>query len=614
MDVRRVRIPLGVKLVTIISTFLVLSLGAIAVLVSILVSADVRISAEDHNFTLNKRVASGVDTFFGTVLANTRTFLNLGSVIGGRDDAAAFFFEKNPYIAAVLADSATVFINPDFDLPQGVSDAAFREAAAADLKRAAGGETFVLNGGPRFCVPMLIMFFPWSASGAAAVFLDGEKPLYDFASGKTGNRSFLINENGDVLAHDESGPVTGGRNLPGQGLIKIALERGDRNFQTVYTDNGTDYFGAYQRLPGTGTVLVTRIASGEVFRGIRAVIRRNLLVSAAVLALSILFISLFSGTISRPIKALAAASSAIEEGNYRIDLSYRSRDEIGLLTRTFIGMGHSLENFEKFTNKAIVRLARQGALTRTGTARTVAVSFIMIRDFGELAGHFDAPELVSFVNSFLSRIVPCITATGGIVDKFLTQDGVVVMALWGGAGQDDGGPRRHALACVRSALMVRAVICNWNAERAARCRRQNITEDKFALVKMGCGINTGEVIAGQMGSEERMEYTVIGDTVNLASRMEGPNDLFDTDILITENTHDLIGSCLAAEEMGSLELKGKEKPLRVFSVVNMKDICEAEKIIAGLDALRHTNPLVSRRCAGPLGPVTMAEVREGWLL
>ncbi|MDR1178760.1 MAG: HAMP domain-containing protein [Spirochaetaceae bacterium] len=598
---------------TIISSFLVLSLGAIAVLVSILVSADVRISAEDHNFTLNKRLASGVDAFFGTVLSNTRTFLNLGSAFGSPDDAAAFFFEKNPYIAAVLAENAAVFINPDFPFPQGAafSDAAFQEAAEAYLERAFG-ETFVINGGPRFGVPLLIMFFPRSAQGAAAVFFDGKKPLRDSGSENTGNRSFLINESGDVLAHDESG-LAEARDLSGRGLIKIALERGDRNFQTVYTDNGTEYFGAYQRLAGTGTVLVTRIASGAVFSGISAVIRRNILVSAVVLALSILFIILFSGTISRPIKALAAASASIEEGNYRISLNHRSRDEIGLLTRTFIGMGHSLENFEKFTNKTIVRLARQGALTRTGTARTVAVSFIMIRDFGELAGHFDAPELVSFVNSFLSRIVPCITGTGGIVDKFLTQNGVVVMAVWGGTGQD-GQPGRHALACVRSALMARAVICNWNAERAARYRRKNITEHTFSPVKMGCGINTGEVIAGQMGSEERMEYTVIGDTVNLASRMEGPNDLFDTDILITENTQDLIGSCLVSEEMGSLEVKGKEKPLRVFSVVNMKDRGEAEKIIAGLDVLRHANPLISRRCAGPLGPETMAEVRKGWLL
>ncbi|MDR1430115.1 MAG: HAMP domain-containing protein [Spirochaetaceae bacterium] len=614
----RVRVPLGAKLVIIISSFLVFSLGAISVLVSILVSADVRISAEDHNFTLNRRVASGVETFFGTVLSNTRTFLDLGSASDGRDEA--LFFEKNPYIAAVLSESpeqagrVSAFINPGFTFAGGTSPSGgvFLEASETALERAAGGETFVLNGGSRFSVPLLIMFFPWADSGGAVVFLDGEKPFQDFRSKNSETLSFLVNESGDVLVYPEPGHGTD--NQANQGLVKTALERGDRNFQTVYTDKGIEYLGAYQRLSGTGTVLVTRIPAAAVLRGTRTVVRRNAFVSAAVLALSILFISLFSRTISRPIKALAAASSAMEDGNYRFSLRYRSRDEIGLLTSTFIGMGHGLENFEKFTNKTIVRLARQGALTRTGTARTVAIAFILIRDFGVLSGRFTASGLVTFVNAFLSRIVPCITCTGGIVDKFLTQDGVVVMALWGETGEDGGSPRQHALACVRSALMARAVICNWNAERAAYYLRKKGTGKGFSPVKMGCGINIGEAIAGQIGSEERMEYTVIGDTVNLAARMEGPNDLFDTDILITEHTRKILGASLVTEEMGSLELKGKEKPLRVFSVVNMEDRGEAEKIIADLDSLRRTDALINRRCAGPLGPGTMADVRKTWRL
>jgi len=151
------------------------------------------------------------------------------------------------------------------------------------------------------------------------------------------------------------------------------------------------------------------------------------------------------------------------------------------------------------------------------------------------------------------------------------------MAHWGTASSS-GSPAKDAFNCVFAALMMRKSVYEMN-----KGRRNG--DPGNPLIRIGCGINTGIVTAGQIGSDMRMEYTVIGDAVNLASRMESLNKPLGTDILISENTWNLVRKYFITEEMPSVTVKGKEHPMRIFAVINISGIDKGPKTLADVRKL-----------------------------
>jgi adenylate cyclase len=287
--------------------------------------------------------------------------------------------------------------------------------------------------------------------------------------------------------------------------------------------------------------------------------------TGAVLFFAIMFVWFFSKSISNPLKALAQAANKIEKGIYKLDLVPKGSDEIGLLTSSFVSMSHGLgeravlmDTFARFTNHDLVERSLRGEVALGGEAKTATIFFSDIRSFTEISEKLTPAEVVGFLNEYMTRMVDCVTKTGGVVDKYM---GDSIMAVWG-ASHTSGSVAQDARNCVRTALMMRRALWEFNKGRGTA---------KKPLIRIGCGINTGSVVAGQIGSKTRMEYTVIGDAVNTASRTEMLNKPLHTDILITENTWRLVADEIIVEEMPPITVKGKEKPVRMFAVVNIKE-------------------------------------------
>jgi len=315
--------------------------------------------------------------------------------------------------------------------------------------------------------------------------------------------------------------------------------------------------------------------------------RYYLYLTAAVLFLSIMVIWLYSKSISSALETLADAAEKIEGGVFDLELKPKSRDEIGYLTSGFQRMSRALEVFGRFSNREIALKAMRGEIKPGGLSKQGTVFFSKVCGFTEKLENFtnmfgrEAPDrILLWLNDYLTRMTDCVEKTNGLFDKFITD---AVMAHWGTAFSA-GSPAKDAFNCVKAALMMRKALVIMNKTRRA-------SDPGNPPISISCGIDTGPVTAGQIGSGLRVEYTVIGEPVDIAFGIESLNKTLGTDILISEAAWKLVKYFFITEEMPQMIIKGKEKPVKVFAVVNHISVTSGPKTLAEVRDLLGIKPL-----------------------
>jgi adenylate cyclase len=190
-------------------------------------------------------------------------------------------------------------------------------------------------------------------------------------------------------------------------------------------------------------------------------------------------------------------------------------------------------------------------LVLTGERREVTVLFCDVRGFTPLSERLSPEEVVLLLNDFYTLMIETTFKNDGTLDKFL---GDAVMAIFGApiAHPD------HSLRAVRTALAMREGIVELNQ------RREKVGKEPISV---GIGVSAGEAVAGTVGTEDRMEYTVIGDTVNLAARLESNAKVGQ--ILISHRTYEKVREAVAVRPLGPLKVKGKEEEVEVYELMSL---------------------------------------------
>lgn len=274
-------------------------------------------------------------------------------------------------------------------------------------------------------------------------------------------------------------------------------------------------------------------------------------VSMAVgLFMSLELTGLLSGSITRPLLAVRTQLARVSAGDLTARAPVLSNDELGELARDFNTMARGLaereelrEHFGTYVDREIVRLIVAGDLPQEGFEVEVSVLFVDVRGFTAYAESVPAPQVVETLNGLFAEMVPVVEAYGGHVDKFI---GDGLMAVFGAPGpQPDHADR--ALDAAR--MILDAVHLGTTGLRVA------------------AGINSGPVVAGPIGGAGRLNFSVIGDVVNVAARVEAATRETGDDVLLTAATRDLLTRPHDLVSRGEVALKGKSQPVEVLAPV-----------------------------------------------
>jgi adenylate cyclase len=320
-------------------------------------------------------------------------------------------------------------------------------------------------------------------------------------------------------------------------------------------------------------------------------VRYGIMLLAAALTIGLVAAAAMTANLVRRLRRLLTGALAVQGGSLDTELPVTSHDEIGDLTAAFNAMVRELrtkarvrETFGKYLDPRIVEdlIQRPELLSSKGERRVMTVSFTDMMGFTSLTEGVTPVALVNVVNRYLSTMSEPIRRSGGIIDKYV---GDAIMAFWG--PPFTSADEQARLACEAGLGEVELL----------PSFRQSLPEvlgikRHVPKVDMRIGIASGDVVIGNIGSDVSMSYTVMGDAVNLASRLENVNKVYGTHLLVNAMTRDMAQNSFEFREIDLILVVGKEEPEQVFEVIgrrgqvaqSMLDL--AERFALGLAAYR----------------------------
>ncbi len=394
---------------------------------------------------------------------------------------------------------------------------------------------------------------------------------------------FITSKKGEIIAHSDSSKIVDMKNgkveVPlvynaKDHKMKLALEIFEKNDSDTFSFeyDETLYIAAFSVFPNivsdstNGKTITVNdldnwrigiiIPADEFVGKMKDIQKKILLISMVFLLLSLCIVIFFARSISKPIMLLAEEANRIKNFDLTGTVEITSNvKEIKILNEAIVSMKNNIKSFSKFIPKVLVgKLLKSNLEIRIGgKIKRTTLFFTDIVGFTTICEEYPADKLSEHLSDYFEEVTNIIFKYNGTIDKYI---GDAVMAFWGAPEKD----KNQSLNACKAALAIQKRLNDLNSQWDAQGK---------PVLNTRIGMHVGNAIVGTMGSSDRINYTALGDAVNLAARLEGANKFYHTSIIISESIFKEIEDSCLARPLDIVAVKGKNEGIEIYELVGI---------------------------------------------
>jgi class 3 adenylate cyclase len=347
------------------------------------------------------------------------------------------------------------------------------------------------------------------------------------------------------------------RSQDARGALPEILAAIRYTYNMRFTSQGKEYLASFHAFPehfGKPWVVGTLVPIDDFVGGLKSTLMQVALISLFIMLIAIVVIVVVARRILRPLALISQDMARIQ--NLDIDQSVKHSSffyEIHMIGNALVSMKHGLKAFSKFVPVTLVKqlIASKTGAELGGEKRRLTMMFTDIEGFTTISESMPTEALLQHISEYLDSLTTIILGQSGTVDKYI---GDAIMSFWGAPVSD---PDHEAHACRAALLCVREL----------RTLNEKWTREGKPELRTRFGISSGEVSVGNMGSCERMNYTVLGDAVNLASRLESINKYYGTCIIVGADTYEVVKARFLMRPVDVVAVKGKLRGVPIYELL-----------------------------------------------